>query len=44
MTLESTDFAPLVTALTDNAPVIVGLIVSLAAITYVIRLVKRYAR
>lgn len=44
MTLTSTDFAPIVTALTDNAPVIVGLIVSLAAVTYVIKLVRRYAR
>jgi len=44
MTLTSTDFAPLVTAFTDNAPVIVGLIVSMAAIAYVIRLVKRHAR
>jgi len=44
MTLTALDFAPIVDALTDNAPIIVGLIVSLAAVTYVIKLVRRYAR
>lgn len=44
MTLTALDFAPLVDALTDNAPVIVTFIVTLAAITYVIKLVRRYAR
>lgn len=44
MTLTSADFTPIVEALTDNAPIIVGLIVSLAAVNYVIKLVKRHAR
>lgn len=44
MTLTTADFAPIVDALVDNAPVIVGLIVSLAAVNYVIKLVRRHAR
>jgi len=44
MTLTATMFAPLVSAFTANAPIIVGLIVSMAAIAYVIRLVKQHAR
>jgi len=42
MTLASTDFAPLVTAISDNAAVIVGVIASVAGLKAVFTLVKRY--
>ncbi len=44
MTLSSTDFAPIVTALTDNAPIIVGFLISMGAVAYVISLVKRHVK
>ena len=44
MTLTATDFEPILTALTTNAPVIVGLIVGIAAVNMIFRIVKRHAR
>jgi len=44
MTLTLADFAPITDALTDNLPVIVAFIVTMAGLNYVIKLVKRHAR
>lgn len=42
MQLTTEIFAPIVTAFTDNVPVIVAFIIGMFAITFVIRLTKNY--
>jgi hypothetical protein len=44
MTLTSADFQPIVDALTANAPILVGFIISLGAVMYVVNLVKRHVK
>jgi len=43
MTLTMLDFAPIVDVLTDNLPIIVTLVVTLAGLNAVITLVRRFA-
>lgn len=41
MTLDGTEFAPLLTAITDNLPFIIGFVVSVAALMWVLKIVRR---
>jgi len=41
MTLTAANFTPLVDAITDNAPIFVGVAVSIAAVLYIVRWVRR---
>jgi hypothetical protein len=41
MTLTAADFLPIVTTITDNAPIFIGFAVSVAAVMVVVRWVRR---